>query len=348
MLRLEDTSLRIESSVSALSELKILKDIELSQDVPNYCVHFQGLHGEWLKITKFFDRDEPYEICYEDIDSDGLRILNYCTYLPSLVLIVIKFVVTKITSMSNGKAVFEKSFVRDQNTIKMIDENNYVVFSRECLNDCTLIRPLGRGHFGSVYLAKDNNDKEYAIKLIHLGGPDYPIVNGISENFNREVQIIRELDSCGIGPKLYSISYHGTIPWMFGIIITDVWSGELKSKDILNQSLVDKLFKQVKAIHKLGYVHGDVFPRNILVKRFDDKVIDITITDFGSADTIAGWKKQLFGQWGVECYERYLFSKQTKDWICSNNVDLESMREDPSLMDYPFIHHLRDNLSSSN
>ncbi len=130
-----------------------------------------------------------------------------------------------------------------------------------------------------------------------------------------------------------------------GIIISELWSGELLLDDdeCLPDDLVDKLSNQVKVIHNLGLVHGDILPKNILIKRNTDGIIiDATITDFGSVSTTEDWKtnKDITSQ--IKTYYDYhnQFPNMSM-FYTDNNITLKQVVEDPTLLDDALIYNLK-------
>jgi len=68
-------------------------------------------------------------------------------------------------------------------------------------------------------------------------------------------------------------------------IVTELWAGgSLDECEYVPPRVVDRLEAQVRSMHRAGYLHNDMFPRNVLVRRDGyGHIDDATITDFGLA-----------------------------------------------------------------
>ena len=142
---------------------------------------------------------------------------------------------------------------------------------------------IGKGAMGEVYkctscLPGDQNT--YALKVLL---PEWSKATDFRTRFEREADICRKLDH----PNLVRAYDHGEKDgrlWM----VMDYVDGEeleswLKSGDHSEEELV-KLFRQVcqglEYAHKVGVIHRDLKPGNILVRRHNQQPV---IADFGLA-----------------------------------------------------------------
>ena len=199
-------------------------------------------------------------------------------------------------------------------------------------------RFLASGGYGAVYQVCDlKGDCNYVMKIQESSNLKKRM------KWEREVNMTKSLNSYNIGAKFVGA-------WFcqddyVGIIISELWSGELLLDDdeCLPDDLVDKLSNQVKVIHNLGLVHGDILPKNILIKRNTDGIIiDATITDFGSVSTTEDWKtnKDITSQ--IKTYYDYhnQFPNMSM-FYTDNNITLKQVVEDPTLLDDALIYNLK-------
>lgn len=149
---------------------------------------------------------------------------------------------------------------------------------RNCITGYTLKKSLGKGAFGDVKVGCLNNKCSYAVKTVKIS------TDKIEDKFIKEAEFTKWFYGQGFGPKYYG---HCIVKDV-GYIISERWDGTLIS-DTLSQEMYNKLKLQIDTIHKYGYIHGDVSPRNIVVK-VDNKnnIKDISLIDFGEVSN-TGW-----------------------------------------------------------
>ena len=155
-----------------------------------------------------------------------------------------------------------------------------------CLEGYKLVEKLGRGTYGTVYqYSKIDNNKTYAIKVLRLVGRT-PEEHKLA--FEKEARLAKKFsETWNIGPKFVASCYGEDT----GYIITEKWDADLKFEDELTPRVVAKLLQQIKVLHDHDYVHADIFPRNVLVRKVEDLIYDITLTDFGLTNTVSGLAK---------------------------------------------------------
>ena len=146
-------------------------------------------------------------------------------------------------------------------------------------------RELGRGNMGRVYLAEDEKlaRSEVALKVIDMGMEDAAALRA-RERFAREAALARKIHSQHI-VTIYDIVEDGDLEF----IVMEYLEGDDLKRIIREQrplSLVQKLDIVVQACdglnaaHKVGIVHRDVKPANIMVLTDGGTV---KLVDFGIA-----------------------------------------------------------------
>lgn len=145
----------------------------------------------------------------------------------------------------------------------------------------TKTKLIGKGTYGTVYKAKDEEDREiYALKKIKLQGDD----EGIPSTAIREICLLKELNHVNILRLLDVIHATKKITLVFEFIdrdlkkVIDATLGEgLNSQTV--KSYLYQLLKGLTYIHKYKILHRDLKPQNLLIA--NDGVLKIA--DFGLA-----------------------------------------------------------------
>ena len=198
----------------------------------------------------------------------------------------------QVTSLT-GSPVFQKA-------VRIIadEETRQIVGTR--LGAYRLIREIGRGGMGAVYLAERDDDqykKQVAIKLIKRGMDS----DAILHRFLSERQILASLDHANIARLLDGGTSEDGLPYFVMEYIEgrpiDLYAGERK----LGISERLELFLQVAAAvqhsHQHLVVHRDIKPGNILVtsggvpKLLDFGIAKLVAPDAGTTETMSarGW-----------------------------------------------------------
>ncbi|WP_456418371.1 protein kinase domain-containing protein [Thiolapillus sp.] len=148
-----------------------------------------------------------------------------------------------------------------------------------------IIRPLGSGGMGDVYLAERADgqyEKRVALKIMSLGFTSPALL----ARFSRERQIQAELNHPGIAKLLDAGIAEDGRPWFVLDYIQGIPLIEFCKTQDLDQKKAIRLFLQIcRAIayaHDHGIVHRDLKPENILVQGSADKPQPV-IVDFGIA-----------------------------------------------------------------
>ncbi|HEX9285976.1 MAG TPA: serine/threonine-protein kinase, partial [Thermoanaerobaculia bacterium] len=141
---------------------------------------------------------------------------------------------------------------------------------------------LGRGGMGVVYRARDPMlNREVAVKLIS----STDLTPEIAERFQREAQIVAQMDHPGIVP-IYDLGQHeGSLFFVMPVVEGEnlrhlLWAGTLRLGEVLDIAI--QTADALDYSHARGVVHRDIKPENIMVTRQDGS-IRIRVMDFGLA-----------------------------------------------------------------
>jgi tRNA A-37 threonylcarbamoyl transferase component Bud32 len=145
-----------------------------------------------------------------------------------------------------------------------------------------IIRPLGQGGMGAVYLARERSLERFvAIKVLR---PELSQGQASRERFRREARIAAQLSHPGLLP-LYSFGEVGGL-WYFvmgyvrGVSLAERLrvQGSMSS-DEASRILIE-LADALECAHRNGVVHRDIKPSNIML---DETTGHALLTDFGVA-----------------------------------------------------------------
>lgn len=138
---------------------------------------------------------------------------------------------------------------------------------------------LGAGGMGEVYLAHSPSGRAVAVKVIR---EDLAARPGFRERFAREVQAARQVSGAFTAPVL-DADTTGDVPWMATQYVagpsldTAVKErGPLPADEVWQ--LASGLCEALRDIHRVGLVHRDFKPSNILLAEDGPKVIDFGIS----------------------------------------------------------------------
>ncbi len=144
-----------------------------------------------------------------------------------------------------------------------------------------ILRPLGRGGMGAVFLAHDTQlDRLVALKVPRLDGSERTVLR---ERFHREARAAALLHHPNICP-IYDVGAVGEIPYLTMAYIEGQplheWAAAKPPHPVVRLvSLVRTLALALHEAHRRGVVHRDLKPSNVLIDRRGEPVV----MDFGLA-----------------------------------------------------------------
>jgi len=152
----------------------------------------------------------------------------------------------------------------------------------EILGPYRLVREIGSGGQGSVWLAEDTRiQRRVAIKVV----PRSPLLGDLGPRLRREAEVTANLDHPGIC-AVYDVGVEEGVAWLAmrhveGVTFDEWWTelpdGPTRTLRILEQ--VEAAARALHFAHEAGVVHRDIKPSNIMISRDDTP----TVLDFGIA-----------------------------------------------------------------
>jgi serine/threonine protein kinase len=158
----------------------------------------------------------------------------------------------------------------------------------QTFGSCTLIKPLGQGGMGAVYLAKQTRPSRYvAVKIVHLNNViDDQLYRDFLARFQREADVIARLEHVNIMP-IYEYGEQNNIPYL---VMPYLAGGSFR--EILNKNgtiplpealtYIEQAASALDYAHAQGIVHRDLKPANFLLHG-DGRLV---LADFGIARII--------------------------------------------------------------
>src|SRR5438874_471814 len=146
-----------------------------------------------------------------------------------------------------------------------------------------LLRPLGEGGIGTVYLARDTElDRLVALKVPRLG-PDDQLPPDDLERFFREGRAAASLMHPNLCPIFDVGQVDGTPYLTMAYLEGRLLSGIIEKGKPLSQrqavQIVRKLASALQEAHARGVIHRDLKPSNVMINSRGEPVV----MDFGLA-----------------------------------------------------------------
>ena len=143
-----------------------------------------------------------------------------------------------------------------------------------------VLRPLGRGGMGAVYLAREKSlDRLVAIKVLR---PDLASVSDARERFRREARIAARLSHPGIVPLHTFGEVDGVWYFVMGYAGGQSLGDRLRVEGRLSwpevARLLGELADALDCAHRHGVVHRDIKPANVLLDAESGRAM---LADFG-------------------------------------------------------------------
>ena len=158
------------------------------------------------------------------------------------------------------------------------------MLSTKLANRYEVAAELGRGGMGVVYRARDPMlNREVAVKLLATT----ELTTDVEERFQREAQIVAQMDHPGIVP-IYDVGRHDgslffVMPLVEGTTLRRIlYDGTLRLGEVIDIAI--QVADALEYSHSRGVVHRDIKPENIMVSREEgSSSARIRVMDFGLA-----------------------------------------------------------------
>ncbi len=146
-------------------------------------------------------------------------------------------------------------------------------------------RLLGKGGMGAVYLATEAAlDREVAIKVLP---PDRGATQDSRDRFRREARTAAKLSHPNIVPLYTFGDVDGTLYFVMGYVKGETLASRLKREGRLaveeSRRILIELCDALDYAHKLGIVHRDIKPDNVLIEEGTGRAM---LMDFGVAKAL--------------------------------------------------------------
>jgi serine/threonine protein kinase len=149
-----------------------------------------------------------------------------------------------------------------------------------------LVKKLGSGGFGDVYLAEHVDlGRRAACKILHS---QFAHNHALVERFFREAKAV-----CAIGhPAIIDVQNFGRLPTGEPFYLMDYFSGENLSQYIARIGpiplaqiplIFDPMASALAAAHAKGIIHRDLKPDNIMLREENGQIVEVKLVDFGIA-----------------------------------------------------------------
>lgn len=142
-----------------------------------------------------------------------------------------------------------------------------------------LLRPLGEGGMGEVYLARSPGLRLLAVKVVRAEYAEDP---QFQRRFRQEVEAARRVTGFHT-PPVVDAEPRGRRPWMATSYLPAPDLGEVVLRfgtlgETGTRALGAAIAEALAAIHAAGLVHRDLKPGNVLIARDGPRVIDFGIS----------------------------------------------------------------------
>ncbi|HNL93003.1 MAG TPA: serine/threonine-protein kinase, partial [Pseudomonadales bacterium] len=162
--------------------------------------------------------------------------------------------------------------------------------TRQHLGRYQILRELGRGAMGVVYLGFDPKiARQVAIKTLHYNQFDASELPNIKERFFREAAAVGKLRHPNI-VTIYDAGEERDLAYIAMDFVDGVaLSAHTRKEQLLDVELVYYIMTMaadaVYCAHTQGIIHRDIKPSNIL---YDEKTNEVKVADFGIARVMDG------------------------------------------------------------
>ena len=205
---------------------------------------------------------------------------------------------------ANGREIIDASRVREYNselaklrssdratkTSKNGGKNEYCDVSSLRLKegDVKFQKKVYAEGSGSRLFVEDSRGKKLVVKTVRVDSSP-----GIRDGLNRERALLHALRGTGVAPEAYEIKdgLKNAVCHRRSMVSEYVGAKEIRLAGALlskNRALLGKvgakMIELIKALHATGFIHGDIFGRNLVYGSDSDIVRTLRLIDFGRSE----------------------------------------------------------------
>lgn len=228
--------------------------------------------------------------------------------------------------------------------------------ANECWRGLRVQKTVGKGGAGTVSQACLAGDAvpvglepgcKYAVKVVEFDRVKYrDDVGPWRDRMETEALLSRLMSDHQVGPRFFAhwICTNPETQTTSSYLVTDLWDGSLHDVGMrgerLSADVIDALQAKIDRMHRLGYVHADLLPKNVLVRRDarTGAVTDVAITDWGIAFAIGSYPRVRFDRL-LPYYKRYY--AEIRAYFDDNKIGVWDLFRDPRHADRAIVEALR-------
>ena len=186
-----------------------------------------------------------------------------------------------------------------------------------------IVRPLGQGGMGSVWLARDRMlDRLVAIKVLLTSAAS----DATRDRFLREARTAAKLSHPHIVPVHRADESNGQVWFSMGFVEGESLGDRIRERGALPVADVVRILREtawaLAYAHARGVIHRDVKPDNILIDRDSGRTM---VTDFGIARDLRSSDARLTADGSVLGTVHYMSPEQASDDALDARSDVYSL-----------------------
>jgi eukaryotic-like serine/threonine-protein kinase len=186
-----------------------------------------------------------------------------------------------------------------------------------------IVRPLGQGGMGSVWLARDRMlDRLVAIKVLLTGAAS----DATRDRFLREARTAAKLSHPHIVPVHRADESNGQVWFSMGFVEGESLGERIRERGALPYADVVRVLREtawaLAYAHARGVIHRDVKPDNIMLDRETGRTM---VTDFGIARDLRSADARLTADGNVLGTVHYMSPEQATDGALDARSDVYSL-----------------------